>query len=151
MVRTVLNRSALGAVIGIVISQAISIIISLCIGDGNFHAAVPQLAVKINSEIGAVIVQTACSLLYGAVFGGISIIWDLDNWNLFKQTVVHFFIVSVITMPIAYIAQWMPHSILGVVVYYAIFVFIYASIWLSQYIVMKKQLRAINEKLKEIA
>ena len=58
MFKTVLKRSALGALIGIAVSQIIAIVISLCIGDGSFYAVVPQLAERVDSEIIAVVVQT---------------------------------------------------------------------------------------------
>lgn len=151
MFKEVLKRSVLGAVIGIAISQVIAIIISLCIADGSFYAVVPSLAERINSEIGAAVIQTVCSILYGAMFGGMSVIWELDNWSILKQTIVHFSVVSVVTMPIAYITEWMHHSILGAIIYFAIFAFSYAGIWFGQYMAMKKHLDDVNKKMKEIA
>ena len=151
MFKAVLKRSALGALIGIAISQIIAIVISLCIGDGSFYAVVPQLAERVDSEITAVVIQTVCSILYGAMFGGMSVIWELDNWSILKQTIVHFSVVSVVTLPIAYITEWMHHSILGAVIYFAIFAFCYASIWFSQYMAMKKHLDDVNKKMKELA
>lgn len=151
MFKTVLKRSALGALIGVVVSQIIAIVISLCIGDGSFYAVVPQLAERVDSEIIAVVIQTVCSLVYGAMFGGMSVIWELDNWSILKQTIVHFSVVSVVTLPIAYITEWMHHSILGAIIYFAIFAFCYASIWFSQYMSMKKHLDDVNKKMKELA
>lgn len=151
MFKEVLKRSALGALIGIAISQIIAIVISLCIGDGSFYAVVPQLAERINSEITAVVIQTVCSLVYGAVFGGVSVIWELDNWSILKQTIVHFSVVSVVTLPIAYITEWMDHSVVGAVSYFAIFALSYAFIWFGQYMTMRKHLNDVNKKMKELA
>lgn len=151
MFKKVLKRSALGAVIGIVVSQVIAIIISLCIADGSFYAVVPSLAERINSEIGAVVIQTVCSLLYGAVFGGISVIWELDSWSILKQTVVHFLVVSAVTLPVAYVTEWMEHSVKGIAMYFAIFAVTYAFIWFGQYMAVRKRVNAVNKKVKEIA
>ncbi|MEE1219752.1 MAG: DUF3021 domain-containing protein [Ruminococcus sp.] len=151
MFKEILKRCALGAVFGIALSQVIAIFISLCIADGSFYAVVPSLAERINSEIGAAIIQTVCSILYGAMFGGMSIIWELDNWSILKQTVVHFLVVSVVTMPIAYITEWMNHSALGVIIYFAIFAVIYAFIWFGQYMAIKTRINEVNKKVKEIA
>lgn len=151
MFKEVLKRCALGALIGIALSQIIAIVISLCIGDGSFYAVVPQLAESVNSEITAVVIQTVCSILYGAMFGGMSIIWELDNWSILKQTIVHFSVVSVVTLPIAYITEWMEHSVKGAVIYFAIFAISYAFIWFGQYMAMRKHLADVNEKMKELA
>ena len=151
MFKEVLKRSALGALIGIALSQIIALVISLCIGDGSFCAVVPQLAERVNSEIMAVVIQTVCSILYGAMFGGMSIIWELDNWSILKQTIVHFSVVSVVTLPIAYITEWMEHSVKGAVIYFAIFAISYAFIWFGQYMAMRKHLADVKEKMKELA
>ena len=151
MFKTVLKRSALGALIGIAVSQIIAIVISLCIGDGSFYAVVPQLAERVNSEIMAVVIQTVCSILYGAMFGGMSIIWELENWSILKQTIVHFSVVSVVTLPVAYITEWMEHSVKGAVIYFAIFAISYAFIWFGQYMAMRKRIADVNEKMKELA
>ena len=151
MFKEVLKRSALGALIGVVISQLIAIVISCGIADGCFYAVGPQLSDKMGSEIGAVIIQTICSLLYGAMFGGVSVIWEFDNWSILKQTIVHFLVVSIVTLPVAYITEWMHHSIMGVSIYFAIFSVIYAFIWFSQYMAVKKHINEVNKKVKEIA
>lgn len=150
MFKEVLRRCAVGAVFGVTLSQLIAIIISLCIADGNFYAVVPSLTERMNSEVSAAIVQTVCSFLYGAVFGGMSMVWELDNWSILKQTVVHFSVVSVVTMPIAYVTEWMQHSILGAIIYFAIFGVSYVFIWLSQYIAIKKRIDEMNKKVVEM-
>lgn len=149
MLKEVIKRSALGAAFGIVISQLLAIIISLCIADGNFYAVVPSLVRTTSSQISAVMIQTACSLLYGAIFGGASVIWELDHWSILKQTVVHFLIVSIATLFVAYVCQWMGHSALGVIIYFTIFAAIYACIWFGQYMAIKKRIDSMNEKVKK--
>lgn len=149
MFKEVLKRSALSALGGLFITQLLGVIISLCIGDGNYYPVVPSLTEQIGSEIGAVIFQTVCSLLYGAVFGGMSIIWEIDNWNILKQTVVHFLVVSIVTLPIAYFTQWMERSVIGAISYFAVFAIIYVFIWFSQYMAIKKRINKVNRKLNE--
>ena len=95
-------RALIGAPIGLAISIVITIIISLAMGDGKYYAVVPELTADLGSEIGAVVVQTLCSMLYGAAFAGAAVIWDTD-WNLTKMTVIHFLICSAATFPIAYL------------------------------------------------
>lgn len=151
MFKVTLKRSLLGAVLGVFISQALGIFISACINDGAYYAVVPELTEMLGNEVLAVFVQTVCSLIYGAVFGGASVIWEKDNWSILKQTVIHFVIVSAVTFPVAYITGWMEHSVLGVLVYYVIFATTYAFIWFSQYMAMRKRIKELNSKVKELA
>ena len=144
------QRALIGAPIGLAISTAITIIISLSKGDGHYYAVVPELTADIGSETGAVLVQALCSMLYGAAFAGASVVWDTD-WSLTKMTVVHLLICSAATFPIAYLMRWMKHTAGGVLAYFGIFLAIYAVIWISQYCRMKKQIQALNQKVNDLA
>ncbi len=142
-------RALSGAPIGLAISTAITILVSLQSGTGEYRAVVPELVADCGSEINAVLLQTLCSMLYGAAFAGASVIWDSD-WSLAGMTAVHFLICSSATFPIAYLMRWMEHSVGGVVKYFAVFILIYLSIWISQYIRMKKSVAALNRKVNDL-
>lgn len=141
-------RCAVGALIGLAISTIISVAISLSIGDGSYYPVVPELIRDCGGEMKAMLVETVCSLIYGAAWAGASVIWEKESWSLLKQTTVHFAICSAATFPIAYFTRWMPRSASGVLLYFGIFIAIYAAIWLSQYASIKKRIAQINEKMK---
>ena len=146
MKKMILRRCLAGAPIGLAISTAITIIISLNIGDGKYYAVPPQLAADCGSEIKAVIIQAIFSMLYGAAFSGASVIWDTD-WSLTKMTVVHFLICSAATFPTAYLMRWMEHSVGGVLLYFVQFVVIYVIIWIISYMATKRKIEAFNKKI----
>ena len=148
MKKKVILRSLIGAPIGLSISFIITLIISVIINKGEYYPVVPQLTALCGNELNAVVIQTICSLIYGAAFGGASVIWETDNWSLLKQTVLHFLVITISLFPIAYFMYWMPHSFLGIVGYIAIFFLIYFSIWIAQYFAMKKRIQAFNDKVK---
>ena len=148
MKKKVILRSLIGAPIGLSISFMITLIISVIINKGEYYPVVPQLTALCGNELNAVVIQTICSLLYGAAFGGASVIWEIENWSLLKQTVIHCLVISVSMLPIAYCMYWMPHSFLGIAGYIVIFFSIYFFIWFSQYFAMKKKIQAINDKVK---
>ena len=143
-----LRRALVGMPIGLTISTVITIIISLCKGDGHFYAVVPALIEDCGSEINAVLIQFLCSLLYGAVFAGATVIWETD-WSLTKMTVVHLLVISLITLPIAYFMQWMKHSFTGFLIYFGIFIVIYAAIWITETLRMRKGVDDLNRKMRE--
>lgn len=47
----------------------------------------------------------------GLGFAMVSVIWELDSWSLAKQSSIYFLIACIIMFPIAYITNWMKHSI----------------------------------------
>lgn len=149
MKKKVILRSLIGAPIGLSISFIITLIISVIINKGEYYPVVPQLTALCSNELNAVVIQTICSLLYGAAFGGASVIWEIENWSLLKQTVIHCLVISVSMLPIAYCMYWIPHSFLGIASYIVIFFFIYFFIWFAQYFAMKKRIQEFNDKVKQ--
>ena len=142
----ILRRCLAGAPIGLAISTAITIIISLNIGDGKYYAVTPELTADCGSEIMAVVIQALCSMLYGAAFSGASLVWNTD-WSLTKMTAVHFLICSAATFPTAYLMRWMEHSVGGVLLYFVQFVVIYVIIWIISYMATKRKIEAFNKKI----
>jgi len=149
MKKKLIIRCLVGAPIGLSISTMITIIISLTVGDGRFYAVVPELISDCGSEMNAVLLQAVCSLLYGAAWGGASVIWEKDDWSILRQSVTHLLICSLATFPIAYFMRWMSHSVSGVLIYFGIFLAVYLAIWLSQYSSMKKRVEQINKSVRE--
>ena len=80
----------------------------------------------------------------GAGFAAASVIWELDSWSLAKQSGIYFLIISVIMLPIAYVTNWMQHTLLGVLSYVGIFVAIFLAVWLSQYLLWKRKIKKMN-------
>lgn len=149
MKKKIILRSLLGAPIGLAVNYLITVLISLAVADGNFYPVVPELAADCGSEMNAVLLQTLFSIIYGAVWGGASVIWETERWSLLRMTVTHLLICSIITFPIAYLMRWMPHNIMGILLYCGIFGAIYLFIWISQYQAIKRNIRQINHKMQE--
>lgn len=142
-------RIFMGLLGGVVISYFITLGISLVIGDGNYYPCVPSLIERFGNEVTAVIVQSVLSAILGAGFGGCSIIWEKDEWSLLKQTGIYFLIISVLMMMVAYICEWMEHSVKGVLSYFGIFFVIFVVVWVLQYLTWKVRISKIKEELKK--
>ena len=76
-----------------------------------------------------------------------SVIWEIENWGIVKQTGIYCSIISVIMLPIAYVSYWMEHSLKGILGYFGIFVLIFAAVWIVQYTAAKHNVRKMNETL----
>lgn len=148
MRKKVILRSILGAPLGVAVSYLITVLISLAAADGNYYPVVPELIDNCRNEMNAVLLQTIVSLLYGAVWGGASAIWEMESWSLLRMTVTHLVICSITTFPTAYLMRWMPHNITGILLYFGIFFAIYLLIWTLQYHNIRKQIDQINHKVQ---
>ena len=144
MKKKILMRGLFGLPTGIAIEFVITLIISICIGNGSFYPVTPELIDATGNELNAVILQTVLCAIMGAGFAVASIIWELDSWSLAKQSGIYFMIISVIMLPIAYFTTWMKHTALGVLSYVAIFVAIFVVVWLSQYLLWKRKIKQMN-------
>ena len=147
MKKKILIRAFLGALIGIVINYLITIVISAIIGDGIFYPCVPSFTERYGNEVTAVIVQTILSAVLGGGFSMASLIWEMDDWSLLKQTGVYFAIITILMMTVAYICEWMEHSLRGVLSYFGIFFAIFVVIWVIRYMSWKIRISKIKEKL----
>ena len=149
MKKTQMNRIVEGILGGIVISYFITIGISFKIVDGYYYPCVPTLVERFGNEMIAVSIQTLLSAILGAGFAGSSFIWEKDDWNLFKQTSLYFVIVSSLMMIVAYICEWMEHSLKGFLCYFTIFLVIFIVVWIVQYMIWKRRISEINAKIAD--
>lgn len=148
MKKKAILRGLLGFPLGVFIGYLITIVISLIYARGYYSPVVPALVRECGSEIGAVVLQFILSGILGAAFAVGSIVWEIDKWSILKQTFVHFLILSLSMLPIAYFTYWMEHSIFGIASYFGIFIVIYAVIWFTQYFIWKQKIKTINNKIK---
>jgi hypothetical protein len=143
-------RALLGFPLGIFISTTILLLVSLGIGDGTFHPAAPLLVADTGGELSAVLWQYIVSGLFGAICGGLSVVWEIESWSLLRQTLVHFLGLTLSMFPIAYGLGWMPErSLGGVLSYILVFVAIYLVLWVALCLIFRHHVRTINKKIQE--
>lgn len=148
MKKKLIMRAMFGVPLGIAIGYVITVIISICIGDGLFYPVTPELLETMGNEINSVILQTALWVIMGTGFAMASIIWEIDSWSLLKQSGIYFAVICVVMFPISYFAGWMPHSTAGVLLYVGIFIAIFVLVGISQYLAWKSKIKKMNDSLK---
>lgn len=150
MKKKIIKRSILGFPLGITMGYVITILISFGWANGYYTPCVPELISIMGNEINAVILQTVLCGILGTGFAASSIIWEMDNWSIVKQTGIYFSIISVILLPVAYFSYWMEHSVVGFLFYFGIFTLIFVIIWIIQFVIGKHNVGRMNEKLFQI-
>ena len=149
MKNQIIKLGLIGFPVGIAIGFVITLIISACIGNGFYYPVTPELISSMGNELNAVILQTVLCGIMGSGFAMASVIWDVDSWSLTKQSAIYFLIACIIMFPIAYITNWMKHSIAGVLSYVGIFVVIFVIAWLAQYLSWKRKIKRMNDCFKK--
>lgn len=148
MKKNIIKRGLLGCPLGISIGFIITVLISICVGDGSFYPVTPELIETMGNELSAVVLQTVLCGIMGSGFAMASVIWEIDSWNLAKQSGIYFAIACVVMFPIAYVTNWMKHSAVGILSYVGIFVVIFIFVWTIQYFAWKSKIKKMNDGVK---
>jgi len=147
--KTMSNRALLGIPLGIAIGQVMAIISSLIMGDGVFFTVHYSLIEQFGNEINAVIIQTILNAFLGVTFASLSVIWEIDEWSLTKQSGIYFTFTAIVFLPISYFSGWIPPNLFGFISYFTLFVCVFIMNWIVGYFVWKKRVDAINRKINE--
>lgn len=143
--KEILKRAFLGIAISLAISQVITLIVSLCIHNGQYYPYYPILERKYGGQLGAMCVQTLVNIGYGLVFALSTFIFSKDRWSLTRQTLTHFFLITTCCLLGGWICYWYPHTVFGILIALAEYVITYIIIWICVYQNYKKQVNQINE------
>jgi len=141
------ERTILGFSISIAIGQIINVLISLINGNGEFIICTPEFISLVGNVAYAAALQTLLCGIMGVGYASASLIWENDKLNLAAQTGICFGIYSIATFPIAYLTNWMEHSIAGILGYIGVFFCSFIFIWIAQYISLRIKLKAINANI----
>lgn len=148
MKKRLIGRALFGVPMGITIGCLFSIVGSSIWGNGYYNPCVPGFTEMVGSEISAVILQTVLCGVIGAGFAMATVIWEMERWSIAKQSGVYFVVLAAVILPIAYITQWMDHSLAGFLSYFGTFVIIYLIVWLAEYQFWKFKIKQINQKMR---
>jgi cellulose synthase/poly-beta-1,6-N-acetylglucosamine synthase-like glycosyltransferase len=147
--KSTIKRALLGFPLGVFASTTIVLAIALARGDSAFSAAAPDLVRITGSVTGAFLLQYVLSGILGSTFAGASIIFQVDNWSLLRQTVTHFAITFAVMMVVATTCQWAPASTIGLAVYIGVYIMIYVLIWASVTLYWRRRVAQVNAALPQ--
>ena len=149
MLKKALSRALVSAPLCMLISHLVGIVVSLCNGDGRYSPVTPSFAARFESAATAVLVQQLLIGLVGATFAACSLIFEIERWSFLKQGLVHLAATSVVLIPVC-LYCWMPESRGGALALIGSWLFSYTSTWLSQYLLYRHRVRALDAKIKAV-
>ena len=149
MLKKMLSRALVSAPICMLINQLIGICVSLANADGRYSPVTPAFAARFPSDTVAVIVQLLLIGLVGATFAACSVIFEIERWSFLRQGLIHLAITSAVASPVCLFC-WLPESAAGAWVLVGSWLFTYTVTWLSQYLLYRHRVRALDAKIKQI-
>ena len=147
MKKEVAKRAILGFIYGVFIGQTILIIESLFMRDGNFYAVSNSLLELAGTKIAAVIIQYFITGIIGTTFAATTVIFEMDNWSLLRQTITHFVITSIVMYIAGFLCGWFPHTAVSTLIWFGVFVVVYVIFWICFSMYYKNKVKKINEAL----
>ena len=148
MKKEVAKRAILGFIYGVFIGQTILIIESLFMRDGNFYAVSTSLLELAGTKIAAVIIQYFLTGIIGTTFAATTVIFEMDNWSLLRQTILHFIIVSIVMYIAGFLCGWFPHTVVSTLIWFGVFVVVYVIFWICFSMYYKNKVKKINSHLQ---
>ena len=141
------NKTVKLALIGFVVGMVIGNMISYFASGGAGFVS-PEFAEKVGSPQLAMLIQTILVGIDGAICFGTTVLYDIESWSLAKSTILHWFIMSVIYIPLAFGVCWVSRiSELLLVEGFMLVGFL--LIWVIMCAVYKAQVRELNELQQE--
>lgn len=145
--QAIIKRAILGFIYGVFIGQTILIIESLFMRDGNFYAVTASLLELAGTKIAAVIIQYFITGIIGTTFAATTVLFEMDNWSLLRQTITHFIIVSIVMYIAGFLCGWFPHTVVSTLIWFGVFVVVYVIFWICFSMYYKNKVKKINEAL----
>lgn len=147
--KKLLNYALYGIPTGVFIGLCISVYQSWKVGNGVYYPAPPAFIERYATSLGAMTSSIAIWGGIGMMFSISSLLFEKDDWSILKQTSVHFLFTYIGLLLINYLSNWFDYSVQDILNYTFIFIGMYVAIWSYSMLHTKKNLDAINQKLKK--
>lgn len=146
--KNVLTRLWFGAALGVLIGYFTNLVINLCVSNGEYMAAMPQLVALCGNALRAVVVQTVLTAAIGVVFAEAGLLFELAHWSFLRQCLVHFAVTAVFYLPFVTLC-WFPlrwESLFGVL---GSVLLTYAINFIINYVKSRQDVAQINARVRE--
>lgn len=135
-----------GAFIGVGIGFTLNLIFSII--NGEYYPGVPSFLEKYDSTLMAVTVQTLIYMLLGIIQAFSTDIMNNQKRSLLSNTIIHFSIIFLPLLVVAYILHW-GRDLLGLLVIGFSILVVYFIIWVVSYLSIKSQIDKINQTISK--
>ncbi|NMB09554.1 MAG: DUF3021 domain-containing protein [Tissierellia bacterium] len=139
-----------GFTTGIFIGLILSFIFSYFFSNGKSYYPGPVYFVeRYDNLFTPMLISVIVWGLIGLVSTLAGKIFDLDNLNLIKATIIHFLVTLTSILSIFFISGYMKFTLMEIFILFCQFLVIYFIIWLISYNYQKSLIKKINQKINE--
>ncbi len=146
MFKKAMLRGFIGLPIGVFISTTIALIFSIMWG--TFLPTSAQLIEISGTQLNAALIQYISSCILGFTCASFSVIFEVENWSITKQTIIHSICMFISIFVVAILNHWVSMNFLSILIFIAIWIFIYIIIWIALYTYWKNKILQINRRLQ---
>ena len=144
----IISHALSGAAAGITIGFLLALSFSLLNHTTVFMSSTPDFINQFPNSLIATIASAGLWALMGIVFDVGSYLIFETQWNITRQTIVHFIVTFALFTPLALLAGWFP--IQSYFMMYLIeFVIIYVIIWAVSMQIAKSKVHQLNQLLNK--
>lgn len=133
-----------GAFIGIGIGFTLNLIFSFL--NGEYYPGVPSFLEQYDSTLIAITIQTLIYMALGIIQAFSTDIMNNQKRSLLSNTIIHFSIIFLPLLIVAYILHW-GRDLLGLLVIGFSILVVYFIIWIVSYLSIKSQIDKINQTI----
>lgn len=141
-----LKKIISGAFIGVGIGFTLNLIISFL--NGEYYPGIPSFLNQYDSMLIAITVQTLIYMSLGIIQSFSTDIMNNQKRSLLSNTIIHFSIIFLPLLIVAYILHW-GRDLLGLLVIGFSILVVYFIIWVVSYLSIKSQIDKINQTISK--
>ena len=135
-----------GAFIGVGIGFTLNLIFSFL--NGEYYPGIPSFLNQYDSMLIAITVQTLIYMSLGIIQSFSTDIMNNQKRSLLSNTIIHFSIIFLPLLIVAYILHW-GRDLLGLLVIGFSVLVVYFIIWVVSYLSIKSQIDKINQTISK--
>ena len=141
-----LKKIISGAFIGVGIGFTLNLIFSFL--NGEYYPGIPSFLNQYDSMLIAITVQTLIYMSLGIIQSFSTDIMNNQKRSLLSNTIIHFSIIFLPLLVVAYILHW-GRDLLGLLVIGFSVLVVYFIIWVVSYLSTKSQIDKINQTISK--
>lgn len=148
MIKRITNRFFLGIPFGITLGLIVTIVFAYLTNQTFYQMIVNRFGNYANNSLDNLTVTVILWALLGSLFFVAALIFTIEYWSFVKKVIIHFFVTVSVFMVIAYALGWYSLSVGGFIDQIITFIVIYALFFVHDMVQAKRNVTAINNKLK---
>ena len=115
---------------------------------GIIYAILEGVIADFSLNGGQILLAIISTYVIAFVQAGVSVFNQIEHWPIAKSLLCHFSLLYVVYAGVYLLNSWIPFEPMVLVIFSAIFVVCYFTIWLTVYFIVRSTQRKLNAKMK---